>query len=107
MLLDRVLTDELKTCLPIKRAAVVWIDCDLYASTVPVLDFITGYLTTGSFIAFDDWFSFGADPDAGEMRATNEWLSRNPSIQLVEYHKFHTAGISFLVQKNDKQRARD
>ena len=98
---DRVLTETLKERLPIKRAAVVWIDCDLYASTVPVLDFVTDYLTTGSFLVFDDWFSFGADPGAGEMRATIEWLERHPDITLVEYQKFHSAGISFLVQRHD------
>lgn len=98
---DQVLTSTLKERLPIKRAAVVWIDCDLYASTVPVLDFVTDYLGTGSFLVFDDWFSFGADPGAGEMRATIEWQERNPNITLVEYQKFHSAGISFLVQKND------
>lgn len=98
---DRVLTGALKERLPIKRAAVVWIDCDLYASTVPVLDFVTDYLGTGSFIVFDDWFSFGADPSAGEMRATIEWQRRNPNITLVEYHKFHSAGISFLVQRRE------
>lgn len=98
---DKVLTDELKKRLPIKRAAIVWIDCDLYNSTVPVLDFVTHYLTTGSFLVFDDWFSFGANPEAGEMRATNEWLARNPNITLVEYHKFHTAGILFIVQKHE------
>jgi len=98
---DQVLTSELKQKLSIERAAVVWIDCDLYESTVPVLEFITDCVTTGTFLAFDDWFSFGADPNAGEMRAVEEWLNRHPEINLVEYHKFHTAGISFLVQRRD------
>jgi hypothetical protein len=98
---DRTLTDELKTRLSIDRAAVVWIDCDLYSSTVPVLEFVTDYLATGSFLVFDDWFSFGADPGAGEMRATMEWQERHPEITLVEYHKFHSAGISFLIQRSD------
>src|SRR5579863_1794118 len=30
-----VLTPELKRRLPLKRAAIVWVDCDLYESTVP------------------------------------------------------------------------
>lgn len=95
------LNDELKKALPIRRAAVVWIDVDLYSSTIPVLDFVTDYLTTGSFLIFDDWFSFGADPNAGELRATRELLARHPGIELAEYHKFHTAGMSFLVQRNN------
>lgn len=99
---DSSLTGDLKARLPIQRAAVVWVDCDLYASTVPVLEFVTDYLGTGSFLVFDDWFSFGADPRAGEMRAAVEWQERHPNLALVEYHKFHSAGISFLVQRYDE-----
>jgi hypothetical protein len=32
------------TKLPLKKAAIIMIDCDLYESTVSVLDFITDYL---------------------------------------------------------------
>jgi O-methyltransferase len=96
---DKVLTQELKASLPIKRAAVVWVDCDLYSSTVPVLDFVTDYLGNGTFLCFDDWFAFGANPYAGEIRAVDEWLERNKNIRLVEYRKFRATGIVFLVQR--------
>jgi O-methyltransferase len=96
------LTSELKKKLPIKRASIVWIDVDLYESTLPVLNWVTEYLTNGTFLIFDDWFSFGANPFAGELKATNEWLSANPQINLVEYDNFHTAGKAFLVQRYDQ-----
>jgi O-methyltransferase len=48
---------------------VIWVDCDLYESTVPVLDFITEYIQDGTVIIFDDWYSFRADPDRGEQKA--------------------------------------
>src|SRR4051794_30455488 len=38
------------------RIAVAWVDCDLYESTVPVLDFLTTQLQDGSVLVFDDWF---------------------------------------------------
>jgi len=95
---ENTLNKETKKNLNIKRAAIVWIDCDIYESTKYVLDFITDYLTMGSFIIFDDWFCFGADPNAGEMRATREWLEKNPQIRLLEYHKFGVSGQSFIVQ---------
>src|SRR3989344_5501184 len=41
------LTPVLRRQLPIRKAAVVWIDCDLYESTVSVLDFIMPYLQDG------------------------------------------------------------
>lgn len=96
---DDSLTNELRLELLIKRAAIVWIDCDIYESTVPVLDFITDIITSGTFIAFDDWFSFGADPYAGEIRATREWLEKNKDITLEHYKDFGTSGRIFLVQK--------
>jgi O-methyltransferase len=95
---DETLNEKTKRQLNLKRAAIVWIDCDIYESTKPVLDFITDYLTTGSLIAFDDWFLFGADPNAGEMRAAREWLDKNKHIRLVEYRQFGLFGQSFIVQ---------
>lgn len=95
---DSSLTEDLKKKLKIKRASVVWVDCDLYASTVPVLEFVRSYLETGSFIIFDDWFSFGGNSQAGEIRAVNEWLDRNKEIKLIEYSNFHAAGKCFLVE---------
>jgi len=95
---DQVLNSETKSRLRIKRAAVVFIDCDLYESTVSVLRFISGYLTNGSILIFDDWFCFGADPTGGELGATREWLEQNRHIRLVEYYKFGVSGISFIVQ---------
>jgi hypothetical protein len=92
------LNEKTKKALDLRRAAIVWIDCDIYESTKPVLEFITEYLTTGSLIAFDDWFLFGADPNAGEMKAAGEWLEKNKNIRLVEYRQFGLFGQSFIVQ---------
>lgn len=97
---DEVLKDSLKEDLGLKKASVVWIDCDLYKSTAPVLDFIKELVYTGSFLVFDDWFSFAADPLAGEIKATQEFLKKHKDIKLVEYERFHTVGKVFLVQKN-------
>jgi hypothetical protein len=81
------------------RLAIVWIDCDLYESTVPVLEFITDQLQDGSVLIFDDWFCFHGRPDRGEQRATGEWLDAHPEIRLVPYRDFHWAGRSFLVNR--------
>ncbi len=56
-------------------AHIVHVDCDLYVSTVPVLEFLAPLLGKGSVIIFDDWFSFYDEPDPwihGEQRAFNE-----------------------------------
>ena len=81
----------------LKKAAVVWIDCDLYSSTCEVLDFIAPYLQYGTLVFFDDWFAFRADPNAGEQRAFREWLGRNPHLSAVEMIRYGWAGNSFII----------
>lgn len=84
------------------RIAVAWVDCDLYESTVPVLDFLTTQLQDGSVLVFDDWFCFHGRPDRGEQRACREWLDANPEISLVPWRDFHWAGRSFLVNLDQR-----
>ena len=85
------LTSEIHT------VAVAWIDCDLYESTIPVLDFLASHLTQGSVIAFDDWHCYRNHPDFGQQRAVREWLDKNPQIQLAEMFSFGWNGMVFTV----------
>jgi O-methyltransferase len=87
--------------IALDRVAVAWVDCDLYESTVPVLDYLTDRLVQGAVLAFDDWFCFRGDRHKGESRACTEWLERNPHLSLVQWRPFHWAGQSFLVQRAD------
>ncbi|MBM3350012.1 MAG: class I SAM-dependent methyltransferase, partial [Betaproteobacteria bacterium] len=59
---DSSLTPALRDKLLPKKAAVIYVDCDLYASTVPVLDWIVDFLQPGTVIVFDDWYCFHGDP---------------------------------------------
>jgi O-methyltransferase len=77
--------------------SVVFIDCDLYESTVPVLNWLTDKLVDGAVLCFDDWYCFNGRADKGEQKATAEWLEANPSISLMPYREFHWGGKSFLV----------
>lgn len=101
---DKVLNSETKMKLPIKKAAIVMVDCDLYESTVPVLDFITDYIQAGTILAFDDWFCFKGNPEKGEQKAFKEWLKKNSSIKAIEYHKFGWHGNSFIIYKGENER---
>ena len=101
---DAVLNEDTKQCLPLESAAFIFIDCDLYESTIPVLNFISDYLQTGTVIAFDDWFCFKGDPEKGEQRAFREWLEHNPAFDAIEFHKFSWSGNSFIIRaKNPDQ----
>lgn len=79
------LTQELKERLLPRKAAVVYIDCDLYASTVPVLEFARDFLRRGTILVFDDWFCFYGDPDRGERRAFREFRERYPHLRFEEF----------------------
>ncbi|MQX37417.1 TylF/MycF/NovP-related O-methyltransferase [Roseospira navarrensis] len=82
---DASLTPALKTELLPTRAAVIYVDCDLYASTVPVLEFCKDFLQTGTIIVFDDWNCFHGDPDRGERRAWREFRERHPALRFEPF----------------------
>ena len=90
------LTESLKTELAIETAGIVNVDCDLYESTVDVLNFVTSYLRTGTLLLFDDWLAY-AHPFRGEPQACHEWLQANPQIYLTEYFKYTETGVAFIV----------
>jgi len=92
------LSTETKEKLSIHKAAMIWIDCDLYQSTVPVLNFITSYLQDGCILVFDDWFAFRGNPGRGEQRAFHEWLEAHPNIKVVEFLRMGWHGNSFIIQ---------
>jgi O-methyltransferase len=82
---DDSLRPELRDRLLPRKAAVVYIDCDLYQSTVPVLKFIKDFLQQGTVIVFDDWNCFYADPDRGERRAWREFCIENPQLKFEPF----------------------
>lgn len=96
---NEVLNAGTKRKLRLRKAAVIYIDCDLYESTVPVLNFITEYIQDGTVLIFDDWFCYKGNPRKGERRAFAEWKERNPSIGATEFVQFGWNGQSFLMHK--------
>jgi O-methyltransferase len=94
---DQVLTPESAKKIDLRHLSCVWIDCDLYQSTVPVLEFITPYLSVGSVILFDDWRCYRNLTNFGEQRACSEWLDNNPQLALNEFISFGFHGMSFTV----------
>lgn len=82
---DESLTPALQQRLLPKKAAVVYVDCDLYTSTVPVLEFIVPFLQTGTVIVFDDWNCFYGDSERGERRAWREFLAAHPNLRFETF----------------------
>ena len=82
---DRSLTQQLARELLPKKAAVIYVDCDLYESTVSVLQWIPSFLQLGTIVIFDDWNCFQADPERGERRAWREFLRVNPELSFEPF----------------------
>lgn len=76
---DQSLTSALRDRLLPTKAVAIYVDCDLYKSTVPVLEFVVPFLQKGTVIVFDDWFCYHGDPAFGERRAWREFLEMHPT----------------------------
>lgn len=82
-----------------ESVSVCVVDCDLLEPTAQVLDFVLPLLTPGALIYFDDWRLCRASPVVGERAAALAWLKRNPSIELVEFHRDHWQHQWFIFQR--------
>jgi O-methyltransferase len=82
---DQSLTNEIANELLPQKAVVIYVDCDLYTSTVPVLKFVRSFLQKGTIIVFDDWFCFHADPELGQRRAWAEFCRENPALRFIDF----------------------
>jgi len=81
----------------LQKIAFAWVDCDLYESTVPVLNFMTNRLSVGTIILFDDWRCFRNLSEYGQQKACLEWLEQNPQIKLLPMFDFGYHGFGFSV----------
>jgi hypothetical protein len=91
------LTPELRLRHSFKPVGVALIDCDLYASTVPVLAWLTDLLRPGSILMMDDWHAFGDDPSRGQQLALAEWSQSRPDAVLKYAFDFGAHGRAFSV----------
>jgi len=94
------LTPQLRDELLPKKAAVIYIDCDLYSSTSSALNFAKDFLQRGTVIVFDDWFCFYGDPQKGERLAFHEFCRRNPEMVFEEYIQTNEAKAFIYLGSN-------
>lgn len=93
---EKSLTDACRSSHQLTAGAIFHINCDLYESTVQVLDFITPLIQDGSVLAFDDWFYYRGHPDRGERGAFGQWLKNNPGFTASELCKSYPA-TAFII----------
>ena len=81
--------------------ALAYIDCDLYSSTVTVLDFLEPRLKHCMIVAFDDWHCWSPEGVSGERAALHEFLTEHPEWNFYRYKDIHWTGVSFVVERAD------
>ncbi|HVA15660.1 MAG TPA: class I SAM-dependent methyltransferase [Stellaceae bacterium] len=86
---DKTLTPALAARFLPRKASIIYIDCDLYKSTVPVLNFIPSLLQPGTLIALDDWNCYLADPGRGQRRAWAEFCAVRPEFHFEPFYSTH------------------
>ena len=93
----QTLNEKLRQHYPFSKAGVVFLDCDYYSSTKIALNWIIPYLAHGSLILFDDWYTYGDDPELGQQKACREFLEANPTFELEDLGAFEVNGRSFVL----------
>jgi len=73
-------TDTLPDYIPIAEPiALLHVDCDLYSSTVTVLETLKDFILPGTVIVFDEWYYNHRDVEANrqhEQKAFYEWVDK-------------------------------
>ena len=81
--------------------ALAYIDCNMYSSTVTVMDFLAPRLKNGMILAFDDYNCWTSDQVSGERIAIHEFLQANPQWRFRRFKDIHWGGVSFVVEHAD------
>jgi hypothetical protein len=79
------------------RASFVYIDCDMYESTVDALDYVGDIARHGMVVGFDDWFLWSPTRSSGEKVALEEFQERRPDLRFNPFHPIGWHGMSFYV----------
>ena len=79
----------------------VYVDCTLYSATKQVLDFVSPFIETGTWLFFDDYWTFRGSPFHGPQKAIREWLSEHPELGIQDHMNFRGFGKAFIAYKND------
>lgn len=93
------LTEEAKRSHPFRHVGVALLDCDLYSSTVEVLDWLEGFLDDGSVLLFDDWETFGDREDLGQKKAFGDFLAAHPELEADDLLTFEPHGRGFVLRR--------
>lgn len=93
-------SDTMPKLEPGLRFAFVHVDCDLYESTMDVLDrlFANDAFSDGAAIYFDDWYCNRGKPDFGEQRAWADCVAKYRP-RFTDWGPYATVGRRFIIHR--------
>lgn len=78
--------------------ALAYVDCNMYSSTVTVLEFLEPRLKHGMVLAFDDYHMWTSTDVSGQRRALHEFAAAHPEWRFVPFKEVHWGARSFVVE---------
>jgi hypothetical protein len=78
-------------------AALILFDVDLYLPTFAALLFSSQIMQEGTYLMFDEYYSFGGRLDRGERKAIVDFLKVNPNISFERVSTYGAGGCVFMV----------
>jgi O-methyltransferase len=98
------LTKQTRDKYKIDGSSIIMVDCDIYTSTIQVLDFIEPLMGNTCVLVFDDWKSLderGNDcGELGQKRAFKEFLAKFPCYTFSSIDHYGANAEVFLLEKS-------
>lgn len=91
------LKPELRGELQLDKAAIIYIDCDLYEPSKQALEWSTPLMQDNTVVVLDDYFLFGGHPKRGQRRAWEEWLA--PKSDWMATELYRGGLVAFVLHK--------
>lgn len=87
----------------IKRAGIVFLDCDLYSSSQQALNFLKPIVGVGTIFILDDYFNYAANKKRGVQAAFMEFV-RTEGWEVTELDRYGVGGIVFILSASKKRK---
>ncbi|NEQ76180.1 MAG: hypothetical protein F6K23_25955 [Okeania sp. SIO2C9] len=96
---EESLNEDTKQKYNLDKIAIALIDCDLYSSTVEVLDYIQDMIMDKTILIFDDWNCFDKDDNRGQRKAFREFIENNTHLSAKEFISYGVYGQTFIINQ--------
>jgi hypothetical protein len=87
--------------------SIVTMDVDYYSSTLLALDFIQPLLNSGVAFYFDDLYSFFLHPEMGQVKAINDFNSKNNGHLQPLTNNLNYAGRCYIYSRKEWEHKRN